>query len=151
MEPCQPTLYWNDSNIIFIPYCTSTLPLSHPYRIFICEHHNSSAYYMPIRCSNYGAKANVLHTGDDDHTVIYIYIFIYIHTYIHTYVDIYTYLYIMTPIYTHRYFTVISLTLSAYYICIFNYLYIDSFTHAFGWSAFLCRMTFRETLVVIFF
>jgi hypothetical protein len=30
-------------------------------------------------------------------------------------------------------------------------LYIDSLTYVFGWSAFLCRIRFCDTLVVIFF
>jgi hypothetical protein len=34
------------------------------------------------------------------------------------------------------------------YICIFRYLYVDSLTYAFGWSAFLCRIKFCDTLVV---
>jgi hypothetical protein len=33
----------------------------------------------------------------------------------------------------------------------FYYLYINSLTYAFGWSAFLCRIRFCDTLVVIFF
>jgi hypothetical protein len=32
-----------------------------------------------------------------------------------------------------------------YYICIFYYLYVDSFTSAFGWSTFLCRIRFCDT------
>jgi hypothetical protein len=36
------------------------------------------------------------------------------------------------------------------YFCIFYYLYVDSLTYAFGWSAFLCRIRFCDTLVVIF-
>jgi hypothetical protein len=28
------------------------------------------------------------------------------------------------------------------YICIFYYLYVDSLTYTFGWSAFLCRIRF---------
>jgi hypothetical protein len=35
-------------------------------------------------------------------------------------------------------------------ICIFYYLYVDSLTYAFGWSVFLCRIRFCDTLVVIF-
>jgi hypothetical protein len=30
------------------------------------------------------------------------------------------------------------------------YLHVDSLTYAFGWSAFLCRIIFCDTLVVIF-
>jgi hypothetical protein len=30
-------------------------------------------------------------------------------------------------------------------ICIFYYLYVDSLTYAFGWSVFLCRMSFCDT------
>jgi hypothetical protein len=37
------------------------------------------------------------------------------------------------------------------YICVFFYLYIDSLIHTFGWSAFLCRIRFCDTLVIIFF
>jgi hypothetical protein len=37
-----------------------------------------------------------------------------------------------------------------YYICIFFYFHVDSLTYAFGWSAFLCRIRFCDTLVVIF-
>jgi hypothetical protein len=33
---------------------------------------------------------------------------------------------------------------------IFCYLHVDSFTYASGWYAFLCRMSFCDTLVVIF-
>jgi hypothetical protein len=33
----------------------------------------------------------------------------------------------------------------------FYFLYVDSRTYAFGWSAFLCRIRFYDTLVVIFF
>jgi hypothetical protein len=38
-------------------------------------------------------------------------------------------------------------------LCIFYYLYVDSLTltYAFGWSAFMCRIRFCDTLVVIFF
>jgi hypothetical protein len=36
------------------------------------------------------------------------------------------------------------------YICIIYNLYVDSLTYAFGWSAFLCRIRFCDTLVVIF-
>jgi hypothetical protein len=36
------------------------------------------------------------------------------------------------------------------YICIFYYLYVDSLTHTFGWSAFLCRIRFYDTLVIFF-
>jgi hypothetical protein len=36
------------------------------------------------------------------------------------------------------------------YICIFHYLYVDSLTYAFGWSAFMCRFKFCDTLVVMF-
>jgi hypothetical protein len=36
------------------------------------------------------------------------------------------------------------------YICIFYYLYVDSIAYAFGRSAFLYRITFCDTLVVIF-
>jgi hypothetical protein len=32
------------------------------------------------------------------------------------------------------------------YICNFHSLYSDSFTYAFGWSAFLCRIRFCDTL-----
>jgi hypothetical protein len=35
-------------------------------------------------------------------------------------------------------------------ISLFYYLYVDSFTSAFGWSPFLCRIRFCDTLVVIF-
>jgi hypothetical protein len=34
------------------------------------------------------------------------------------------------------------------YICIFNYLHVESLTYAFGWSAFLCRIRFCDTFVV---
>jgi hypothetical protein len=37
------------------------------------------------------------------------------------------------------------------YICIFYYMYVVALTYAFGWSAFLCRVKFLDTLVVIFF
>jgi hypothetical protein len=37
------------------------------------------------------------------------------------------------------------------YICVFYYLYVDFLTYAFGWSAFLCRIRFCDTLIVIFF
>jgi hypothetical protein len=37
------------------------------------------------------------------------------------------------------------------YICIFYYLYVDSLTYAFGKSAFLFRIRFCDTLVVILF
>jgi hypothetical protein len=37
------------------------------------------------------------------------------------------------------------------YICIFYYLYVDSLTYAFGWSAFFRRIRFVTPLVVIFF
>jgi hypothetical protein len=37
------------------------------------------------------------------------------------------------------------------YLCIFYHLYVDSFTYTFGWSTFLCRIKFYDTLVVIFF
>jgi hypothetical protein len=33
-----------------------------------------------------------------------------------------------------------------FYICIFYYLYVDSLTYPFGWSAFLCRIRFCDTL-----
>jgi hypothetical protein len=36
-------------------------------------------------------------------------------------------------------------------ICIFYYLFVDSFIYAFGWSAFLCRIRFCDTLIVTFF
>jgi hypothetical protein len=36
------------------------------------------------------------------------------------------------------------------YICIFYYLYVDSLTYAFRWSAFLCRIKFCDTLVEFF-
>jgi hypothetical protein len=36
------------------------------------------------------------------------------------------------------------------YIFIFYYLYVDSLTYVLGWSAFLCRIGFCDTLVVIF-
>jgi hypothetical protein len=35
-------------------------------------------------------------------------------------------------------------------VYIFYHLYVDSFTSAFGWSKFLCRIRFCDTLVVIF-
>jgi hypothetical protein len=38
-----------------------------------------------------------------------------------------------------------------YYICIFYYFYVDSPTYAFDKSAFLCRIRFCDTLVIIFF
>jgi hypothetical protein len=31
------------------------------------------------------------------------------------------------------------------------FLYVDSLTYTFGWSLFLCRIRFRDTLVVTFF
>jgi hypothetical protein len=34
---------------------------------------------------------------------------------------------------------------------IFYYLYVDSLTYSFGWSTFLCRIRFCDTLIVIFF
>jgi hypothetical protein len=37
------------------------------------------------------------------------------------------------------------------HIFIFYYLYVDSLTYAFGWSAFLCRIRFCDTVVVIIF
>jgi hypothetical protein len=37
------------------------------------------------------------------------------------------------------------------YLGIFYYLYFDSLTYAFGWSAFLCRIRFYDAFVVIFF
>jgi hypothetical protein len=36
-------------------------------------------------------------------------------------------------------------------ICIIYYLYVDSLSYAFGWSAFLCRINFCDNLVVVFF
>jgi hypothetical protein len=36
------------------------------------------------------------------------------------------------------------------YICIFFHLYVVSLTYAFSWSAFLCRIRFCDTLVIIF-
>jgi Tfp pilus assembly protein PilF len=36
-------------------------------------------------------------------------------------------------------------------ICIFHYLNVDSLSHAFGLSAFLCRIRFCDTLVVSFY
>jgi hypothetical protein len=37
------------------------------------------------------------------------------------------------------------------YIYIFYYLYVDSLTYAFGWSAFLCRIRFFNTLSLLSF
>jgi hypothetical protein len=34
---------------------------------------------------------------------------------------------------------------------VFYYFYVDSLSYFFGWSAFLCRIRFCDTLVVIFF
>jgi hypothetical protein len=38
-----------------------------------------------------------------------------------------------------------------FYIYIFDYLYVDSLTYAFGWSAFLCRIRFCDALAIIFY
>jgi hypothetical protein len=35
------------------------------------------------------------------------------------------------------------------FLGIFHYLYVDSLTYAFGWSVFLCRIRFYDTLAVI--
>jgi hypothetical protein len=37
------------------------------------------------------------------------------------------------------------------HISIFRYLTVNSLTYAFGWSAFLCRIRFCDTLVEIYF
>jgi hypothetical protein len=69
---------------------------------------------------------------------IYIYIYIFIYIYIYLYIHIYMYMYIYIP------------RIMFCYICIFYNLYVDSLTYAFGWSTFLCRIRFCDTLVVIF-
>jgi hypothetical protein len=110
---------------------------------------------------------------------IYIYICIYIYIYIYMYIcNIYICIYICIYIYTYIYIYIAnphplySLTLSPVILwtehsldatgnppkppnpnpllMLCYYLYVDSLTYAFGWSAFMCRIRFCDTLVVIF-
>jgi hypothetical protein len=97
--------------------------------------------------------------------LVYIYIYIYnihIYTYVHIYIciciNVYMYMQFTLPsIYAWRknwsycsqsqmcgLFWLFIVGLFCY-ICIFYYLYVDSLTSAFGWSAFLCRIRFRDT------
>jgi hypothetical protein len=50
-----------------------------------------------------------------------------------------------------KYRKVVSQPMHAGYICIFYYLYVDSITHAFGWSVFLCRIRFCDILSLLSF
>jgi hypothetical protein len=96
--------------------------------------------------------------------VLHIYICVYIYTYIYVYIyariHVYVYVYVCLSIGTYvlsvlYYFLMggmfwLSIVGLFCYICIFYDLYGDSLTYAFGWSAFLCRIRFCYTLVVIF-
>jgi hypothetical protein len=103
--------------------------------------------------------------------VIYVYVCIYVNVYIcmhiFSYIGICTYIYILIckgyRVYDGGTEDPLNMIISEWdrsdrtvveevcYICIFYYLYVDSLTHAFGWSAYLCRIRFCDNLVVIFF
>jgi hypothetical protein len=80
----------------------------------------------------------------------YMNIYIYIYVYIYVYLYVYMYVYKYTGGSGRKIVDKVCRVLGCC-ICIFNYLHVDSLTYAFGWSAFLCRIRFCDTLFVIFF
>jgi hypothetical protein len=94
----------------------------------------------------------------------YVYIHVNLGVFIYTYVCMYIYISMyMTLMLTtpsgkhsiHKYLCIgMYIYISLFYFVLFlvtSYLYVNSLTYAFGWSAFFCRSRFHDTLVVIFF